>query len=748
MIKKIVLFCLAISLMLSPFVIAEANNDAANELYEIGIVRGDGKSLNLEGQLKRSEASALIIRLLGAEDEMNKNKAYYASLAEYSDISSTHWAAPYIGYLTQKGIISGNSDGTYQPDRYLSEKELLKMLLCALGYTVDVDFTMRNIYSKAFELNILKDSIYKTKITDNRNFTRKECFSLIRVALDAKYKDSDETIISQWIANGVYTLSQLRSANIITDQLKSMITKIEAESDTRVKVYFNEEIEDVKKENIKISYGSNSILQVYSAETKENYVTIVTAPQEQLRSYTILFSTVKDMYLNEVTNISESFVGYKPEQIESDKFLISKIEPVSRDTIKVYFTQDISAVPTVPIFYDIYEGDKLWVDGNTTNMYIAKLTDTNRGVIIRLTNNAFNIYNTYTLRVDGTMTDFTGIGINDGNGDSMSFMPLVIDNMALKRELTYGYSKDIITIEFNKAVDPVTAQTVGNYQILDSNNTVKLGIPRINPDNPRQVLIGMLESLTPGVIYKLNIVGAVKDLELATSLTETGIDFSVADEPREELKVILVEPVSNSELRVYFNKKLSESTIGLANFQISSSNDSEFTGINLFNNYYYDPVNNPNVVMLYLDPSVKRMKSSCTYTLKATNDIKDYLMQSNGDLTYEFTGNGNDKISPKISSGLIVSSNIVKLEFDKPISGSSNNVASNYKLKYKNADDKDEIIQPSSVSIFNNKYVILRFSNALDIGKVYKIEYLVINDYRENSFAGGSSNEFLLGYAY
>jgi|GEM_PF-2792236 len=757
MLKRILIICIAISMVLSPFALAAEDNDAADQLYKIGIIRGDGTGLNLEGQLKRSEAVTLIVRLLGAEKEAMEKENYYTiiSLERYSDINIAknpkeirpHWSAPYVGYLSEKGIVSGNTDGTFQPERYLSEKELLKMLMSALGYVQNVDFTMADIYAKAYDLNIVRDSAYKTKTADNRNFKRKECFDLIRSALDAKYKDSDETIITQWIKNGVYTLAQLRDANFITDYQKTAITKIEVVNATTVKVFFNEEVEEIKKDDIKINYGNNNILQVNAVESKGDSVTITTASQEQQREYTITFTTIKDKLLNEVNNVSGTFKGYKPEMIESNKFLISKIEPVSKDTIKVYFTQDISAVPTVPMFYDIYEEDKLWIDGNSANMYIAKLTDSNRGVIIRLLGNEYNIFKTYTLRVDGTMTDFTGIRINDGKGDSMTFAPLVIDNLPLKRELTYGYSKDVVTIEFNKLVDPVTAQTVGNFQILDNNNSVKTGIPRINPDNPKQVLIGMLDPLTPGVTYKLNIVGAVKDLEQATSLTETGIEFTVADEKREDLKIILVETVSNSELRVYFNKNLHESTLDLAHFQLSSSNDYEFTGINIFSKYYYDAVNSPKVVMLYLDPSGKKMKSSCNYTLKVTENVKDYLWQSNGDLTFEFTGNSSDKVSPRIISGYIVGNNTVKLEFDKPISG-NNNSSANYKLKYRKADDKEEVITPDSATVFNNKYVILRFNNGLDMSKIYKVEYLSIMDYNENAFAGGSSNEFTLGYAY
>jgi len=748
MLKRILLLCMVISLVFGITVFAaETDNKAVIELNKIGIVKGDGKDFNLNGYLKRSEAAVIVTRLLGVEKMVLSGAEYRTGSAIYSDISLGQWYTPYIKYLSSIGVLNGYPDGTIKPNNDISEKEMLKMILTALGYTYDKDFNMNNIYTKALEWNVLIDESYANKTTDDKDFTREECFNLIRRSLDANYKGKNETIISRWIDAGIYTAEELQKANIITDLLKTAISDIEVVDQNTIKVFLNEPVQQVLKDDIKITYGSNSSLSVNSVTTAESILTISTAAQAQLQEYSIVINSIKDTAHNIVKNISASFKGYKPEEITSEKFLISKIEPVSKDTIKVYFTQDISAVPTIPNFYDIYEGEKLWVDGNAGNMYIAKLTDSNRGIIIRLTGNVFNVFNTYSLKVSGTMTDYTGLRINNGNDDSMAFVPLVVDNLALKRDITYAFSKNVVTVEFNKAVDPVSAETIGSYQILDANNNPKIGIPKINPDNPKQVLIGMLEPLTAGVKYKLNILNPVKDLETATSVTETGIEFSVADASVDELKVVLVEAVSNSELRVYFNRRLNPSTIDLSKFFLTSGNDPVFSGVNLFNSYCYDSYANPLCVSLFLDPAVKKMKSSATYTLKVTDALKDYLSQSNGELTYEFSGNGNDKVSPEISSGLILSDKIVKLEFDKLISA-NNNVATNYRVKYKKSDDTDAYITASSASVFANKYVILQFSEALDIGKIYKLEYLAIMDYRGDSFAGGSANEFHLGYAY
>ncbi len=59
------------------------------------------------------------------------------------------------------------------------------------------------------------------------------------------------------------------------------------------------------------------------------------------------------------------------------------------------------------------------------------------------------------------------------------------------------------------------------------------------------------------------------------------------------------------------------------------------------------------MVTLYLNPSNKKMKD-VSYTLKVTDGLKDYLVQSNGDLTSDITGTSNDKQSPAMTSAMIL----------------------------------------------------------------------------------------------
>ena len=50
-------------------------------------------------------------------------------LASFSDVPESHWARPYILQLQEEGILGGNPDGTFRPERTVNRAELAKIAL-------------------------------------------------------------------------------------------------------------------------------------------------------------------------------------------------------------------------------------------------------------------------------------------------------------------------------------------------------------------------------------------------------------------------------------------------------------------------------------------------------------------------------------------------------------------------------------------------------------------------------------------
>ena len=68
--------------------------------------------------MSRAEVTTMFARLL--TEQMEADKTYPAS---FSDVTSTHWAANYIGYMEQFGIVRGYNDGTFRPNAPITRAE-------------------------------------------------------------------------------------------------------------------------------------------------------------------------------------------------------------------------------------------------------------------------------------------------------------------------------------------------------------------------------------------------------------------------------------------------------------------------------------------------------------------------------------------------------------------------------------------------------------------------------------------------
>lgn len=173
--------------------------DSIQKLAELGIISGVGDGLFGPGlPCKRCDFAILINRALGVQTEITKNftdnvdqsKYYYTDCAmgysagilsgygdnnykpenyctreemfvltaktlEYlgEDVTSTSldvnnkytdvadiswWSAPYCAYLTDKQIVNGNTDGTVNPDAYITRAEMAVMIDKDYEYAIEV----------------------------------------------------------------------------------------------------------------------------------------------------------------------------------------------------------------------------------------------------------------------------------------------------------------------------------------------------------------------------------------------------------------------------------------------------------------------------------------------------------------------------------------------------------------------------------------------------------------------------------
>lgn len=148
--------------------------EAVDVLTGIGILEGyeDGKFL-AEQNVTRAEAAKIIAYLMiGGADEADALKA---TKAPFDDVSQGHWAAGYIEYCVQNGVINGCGDNKFCPNEEVTGLQFAKMLLCVIGYGVNGEYTGTdwaiNTAKDALQYGIFKDNLDGA---DNDAATREE----------------------------------------------------------------------------------------------------------------------------------------------------------------------------------------------------------------------------------------------------------------------------------------------------------------------------------------------------------------------------------------------------------------------------------------------------------------------------------------------------------------------------------------------------------------------------------------------
>ena len=108
--------------------------EAVEVLYSLGIVSGysDGAYHPSDG-LTRAQFCKLAVLAEGHGDQVTGSA--YRTL--FSDVSGSHWAAPYINLAYEEGLVSGYGDGTFGPDDPVTVGQAVTVALHLLGYTTE-----------------------------------------------------------------------------------------------------------------------------------------------------------------------------------------------------------------------------------------------------------------------------------------------------------------------------------------------------------------------------------------------------------------------------------------------------------------------------------------------------------------------------------------------------------------------------------------------------------------------------------
>lgn len=156
---------------------------AAIELWKMGVMKGSNGVFLLEDRLTRAEGIALVLRILGKEEEA-KNSGL---VCPFDDVPQ--WAQPYVAYAAKHGIASGYSSTKFGAKDFMTANHYLTFILRALGYSdKDGDFVWNKAAEKAYELGIIGESCKEQYMRSNL-FLRDNAAVITSNALWNKTKD-------------------------------------------------------------------------------------------------------------------------------------------------------------------------------------------------------------------------------------------------------------------------------------------------------------------------------------------------------------------------------------------------------------------------------------------------------------------------------------------------------------------------------------------------------------------------------
>ena len=175
--KKLLAMVLALVMTLSLAVSANAafkddksiSDDYAESvavLNGMGVFKGyeDG-SFKPEGNITRAEVATIIYRIYTADVAKNDKSGLYATYNKFSDMAGAGWAQGYIGYCANASLVKGYPDGTFKPSGNVTGYEVLAMILRAVGYDKNNEFSgadwALHVAQTAQQLGVL-DNVAKT----------------------------------------------------------------------------------------------------------------------------------------------------------------------------------------------------------------------------------------------------------------------------------------------------------------------------------------------------------------------------------------------------------------------------------------------------------------------------------------------------------------------------------------------------------------------------------------------------------
>lgn len=737
-IRKIVSLVLAICVFTSMIMVVNVESSSTTQqkaviLNQLNIISGDGKgNYDLKGQLKRREAATFITKVMGKADYVTNNASEF-KYTNFTDVKPNDWFAPYVGFCEQNSIVSGYTDGRFGHDDPISEKAFLTMLIRAMGYSTDTDFTYNGVYQFAYELGLLEGEGYLEKTEDNRSYVRGGVVEVLYRAMTNNIKGQDFTLIQKLVRDGAIAKSTALSSGMLDDDVITSISNITPNNELKVTVELNEAVKALSNTNFSVYESNNkgNKLTVTLVSQSDREIVLKTSQQRPEVNYTLEISSTEDLKNNINDTLLAKFTGYKSTEIKSDFFKISKVEVMSKNNINVYFTHPINVNSEQPSYYEIFENGATFASGAAQNITTKLISSVDNGISINLKDKNFTEGLEYTLKISGELTSVYTVRLGLNSGDAITFVGKANENQELALVSSMALNSRTLQLIFNKDLNPNLADKKLNYIITidDANKTpITVSGVEISTDGIYQgrcVNITLSSYLDKTKIYNLKI-DYLTDLNRQYSIIDKDYKFSGSYQDGSNIKVQGVVPIDAGTVVISFDKPVNEQSAAIpSNFFITGVTDANYFAIPLVT---YFNKETPNLVKLFLSGD-QLLQVGKVYKLKVQISLVDGAGNNlTTPIESTFASPNVTTAKPRINKAVLISDDTVKVTFTKEIKLDVNNILpSNYILEYTQGDNKYTKV-PLAVNYIDAATISLKFDK-LDLSTAYRIRFKSLTDY-------------------
>lgn len=711
--------------------------EMADALNRLKILQGDNGNYNLDENLERAQATALIIRMLGKEEHVRQNADLYKD-TKFADVDTTRWYAPYVGYGTQNGIIGGITSNSFEPLEKTTEKAFLKMTLCALGYVYGQDFDWTNVFLKAYEAGIVTDDSYLYRVEDNSNYLRRDAVRVMYLALNKYRKGTDVKMAHTLVEEGVVSLDELLDSGIFGDFTPAEIESISAIAPNNVEIQLNSYIKELKMEDIEVAEeDSEKQLEVKSCAFSNGTIQVITSGQIPGKPYKLTIKSFTDTNGYISGPVSGVFKGYSPMQVISDFFRIQKVEQTSANVIDVYFTHPVNISSENPVYYELFRNGSLFLTGSSQNITVRKLQSIPNAVSIYLKGGVFEPGQVYTVRVSGKLISGYGAYLSEGYGETIDFTATFGQAEELALVTVEGQTSNTVRVLFNREVDPVWASKRLNYTVYNAyKNAVEVTQATVTEDgvnSGKEVVLTLASPLDRTKLYELKIE-YIPDMYKQSAIEGMTVQFSGTYAANVELELIGAVSDYANYVQLQFNKALDTAVAtDYSRYVIRSTNSS---GLIIPKKAYYTAEDGKFFVKLYL-PDYSPLDKKEKYIVYVSNMKDSVGTATTSLLRREFSPGSSDKIKPEIIDTVTVARDLIKLRFNMEIAFNPTNInITNYILEY---EENGEVVRkvPIGITYVDPVTLILRFDE-LDPSTEYKLWFNKVYDYSEEYYSTSS----------